>query len=73
MPNDLQSAPSPKRAPDTDGGSAAADFGLGLPPQETERRDQNASNGKDGQPPQDNPQSEPGDEDLPIPTTYPTA
>lgn len=73
MPNDLQSAPSPKRAPDTDGGSAAADFGLGLPPQENEHREQDAGDGKDGQSAQGNPQSEPGDEDLPIPTTYPTA
>ncbi len=73
MPNDLQSASSQVRAPDTDGGSAAADLGLGLPPQETERRNQNAGDGKDGQQPQDNPQSDPGDEEVPIPTTYPTA
>ncbi|WP_334188897.1 hypothetical protein [Noviherbaspirillum sp.] len=72
MPNDLQTAPNPKRAPDTDGGSAAADFGLGLPPQETERRDQHAGDADERQA-QDNPQSEPGDDDLPIPTTYPTA
>ncbi len=73
MPNDLQSAANPKRAPQTDGGSAAADLGLGLPPLETERHDQNAGDGADDPKTQEKPQSEPGDDDVPIPTTYPTA